>query len=60
MSDTATAQSEKMKEFLKKLKASGYWNEEYDYSRVEYVNIDTKVLVVHREFGTEHMMNAGA
>ena len=50
-------QSEATKEFLKKLKASGHWNDEYDYSRVEYVRNSEKVLVVHREFGTEHMIS---
>ena len=30
-------QSQKTLEFLQKLKATGHWNDDYDYSDVEYV-----------------------
>ena len=28
----------KTQEFLQKLKDSGHWNDDYDYSEVEYIN----------------------
>jgi superfamily II DNA or RNA helicase len=43
-------------EFLQKLKDSGNWNDEYDYSKVEYVNSATKVLVIDKKFNTEHLI----
>ena len=49
--------TDKTKEFLERLKDSGHWNDDYDYSKVEYVNSNTKIIVVHRRFGTEHLMN---
>ena len=38
-------QSEKTLEFLQKLKDKGYWNENYDYSDVEYTNNTNKIKV---------------
>ena len=35
--------TDKTQEFLQKLRDSGNWNDEYDYSKVEYVNIKTSV-----------------
>jgi len=46
--------TDKTKEFIQKLKDSGYWNDEYDYSKVEYVNSKTKVIIIDKKFGTEH------
>jgi len=46
----------KTKEFLQKLKDSGHWNNEYDYSKVEYVSAKTKVIVIDTKLGTEHQM----
>jgi len=45
--------TEKTKEFLQKLKDSGNWNEEYDYSKVEYINSNTKVNVID-DLGCNH------
>ena len=37
-------QSQKTLEFLQKLKDKGHWNDDYDYSEVEYVTAKHKVL----------------
>ena len=46
--------TEKTKEFLEKLKKSGHWNDNYDYSKVDYINNSTKVIVIDKIFNTEH------
>jgi superfamily II DNA or RNA helicase len=43
-------------EFLQKLKDSGNWNDEYDYSKVEYIYAKTKVLIIDKKFNTEHLI----
>ena len=48
--------TEKTKEFLQKLKDSGNWNDNYDYSKVDYVNIATPIFVFD-ELGFEHKIN---
>ncbi len=48
--------TDKTKEFLQKLKDSGHWNDDYDYSKVEYVNIKNKVLIIDKEFDSEHLI----
>jgi superfamily II DNA or RNA helicase len=52
--------TEKTKEFLQKLKDSGHWNDDYDYSKVDYVNSYTKVVVVDKKFDTEHSITTQA
>ena len=32
--------------FLKRLKERGHWNNDYDYSHVEYKNAHTKIKVI--------------
>ena len=49
-------QSQKTLEFLKKLKDSGYWNDDYDYFEVDYVNNGTKVSVIDNEFNSRHLI----
>ena len=49
--------SEKTKEFLKKLKDSGHWNDNYDYSKVDYKGVTTKVIIIDKKFGSEHLTN---
>ncbi len=47
--------TEKTKEFLQKLKDSGNWDDNYDYSKVNYINSKTKIKIVcleHGEFTT--------
>jgi superfamily II DNA or RNA helicase len=46
-------QSEKTIEFLKKLKYSGNYNENYDYSKFNFEKLDTKSIIID-EFGFEH------
>mgnify|MGYP001562214918 FL=1 len=46
----------KTKEFLQKLKDKGFYNDDYDYSKVVYVNIDTSVIIFD-ENGFEHSQN---
>ncbi len=48
--------TDKTKEFLQKLKDSGHWNNDYDYSKVEYVKSNTKVIVIDKQFNTEHLI----
>jgi hypothetical protein len=47
---------DKTKQFLQKLKDSGHWNNDYDYSKVVYVNSKTKVIVIDKRFETTHMI----
>ena len=49
--------SQKTLEFLQKLKDKGHWNDDYDYSEVEYINNRTKVIVTKKDFNTKHEMN---
>jgi superfamily II DNA or RNA helicase len=50
--------TDKTKEFLQKLKDSGNWNEDYDYSKVVYEGSSTKlVLVIDKNYNTEHLIN---
>lgn len=48
---------DKTQEFLQKLRDSGNWNDEYDYSKVNYVNSKTKVIVIDTKFNTEHLIS---
>jgi hypothetical protein len=48
--------TDKTKRFLQKLKDKGHWNDDYDYSKVEYVNAHTKVPVIYKKYDTEHLM----
>ena len=46
------SQSPKTLEFLQKLKDSGNWNDEYDYSDVDYILSNQRVNIyckIHRE-----------
>ncbi len=47
-------QSHKTLEFLQKLKDSGNWNDEYDYSEVDFINTKTKIDVIKKDFNTIH------
>jgi len=49
-------QSQKTLEFLQKLKDKGHWNDDYDYSEVEYVNTGTKISVIDNEFNSRHLI----
>jgi superfamily II DNA or RNA helicase len=49
--------TDKTKEFLQKLKDSGNWNNNYDYSNVVYNKREDKILIID-ENGFEHLVNA--
>jgi len=36
-------QSQKTLEFLQKLKDSGHWNDDYDYSEVDFYGVHAKI-----------------
>lgn len=42
-------------EFLLELKESGHWNDNYDYSLVDYNGKTSKIIVIHSEFNTKHL-----
>jgi len=48
--------SQKTLEFLQKLKDKGHWNDDYDYSEVEYVNALKKVIIIDNRFNTKHLI----
>ena len=50
-------QSQKTLEFLQKLKDSGHWNDDYDYSEVVYLNTHTKVIVIDKNYKTKHLIS---
>jgi hypothetical protein len=45
-------QSPKTLEFLKKLKDSGNWNDEYDYSEVDFINSKTKIIIIEKKWNS--------
>ena len=49
-------QSQKTLEFLQKLKDSGHWNEDYDYSEVEYTGAHNKLIIINRSNQLKHLM----
>ena len=50
-------QSQKTLEFLQKLKVSGHWNDDYDYSEVEYVSAKDKVIVIDKKWNSRHWLS---
>ena len=49
-------QSQKTLEFLQKLKDSGHWNDEYDYSEVDFIKNSERVLVIDTKIETKHLI----
>ena len=47
----------KTKEFLQKLKDSGHWNDNYDYSKVKYSSESDKVIIIDKKYGSEHLIS---
>ena len=41
-------QSQKTLEFLQKLKDKGHWNDDYDYTKVIYINAKTSVILFNK------------
>ena len=50
-------QDKKTLDFLRKLRDSGNWNDDYDYSNVKYIDGKTNVLIIDKTFNTEHLIN---
>ena len=51
------SQSQKTLEFLQKLKDSGHWNDDYDYSEVEYISAKNKVIVIDKKWNSRHRLS---
>ena len=49
-------QSQKTLEFLQKLKDKGHWNDDYDYSEVEYTGSKNRVIILNKLTQTKHLM----
>ena len=49
-------QSQKTLEFLQKLKDKGHWNDDYDYSEVEYTGSKNRVVIINKLTKIRHMM----
>jgi len=50
-------QSQKTLEFLQKLKDKGHWNDDYDYSEVEYINSETKIILIDKKIKSRHLIS---
>ena len=48
------SQSPKTLEFLQKLKDSGNWNDDYDYSKVDYKTSRDRVKIINKSSNTIH------
>ena len=49
-------QSQKTLEFLQKLKDKGHWNDDYDYSEVDYTGSKNRVVIINKLTQIRHMM----
>ena len=49
-------QSQKTLDFIQKLKDSGHWNDDYDYSEVNFMKNSERVLVIDTEIETKHLI----
>ncbi|MGB0376316.1 MAG: hypothetical protein ACPGC5_03885, partial [Flavobacteriaceae bacterium] len=45
-------------EFLDDIKLKGVWNDNYDYSKVEYTLASKKVIIVDKRYNSEHLIQA--
>lgn len=50
-------QSQKTLEFLKKLKDIGHWNDDYDYSEVDYIDNTTKIILFDKKYNSKHLIS---
>ena len=48
------------KEFLQKLKDSGNWNDDYDYSEVKYYDRSTEVIILDKKSNSKHSITPRA
>ena len=52
-------QSQKTLEFLQKLKDKGHWNDDYDYSEVDFIKTKEKIILIRNDFKTKHLLYPG-
>ncbi len=52
------AYSKKALEFIEKLKSKGMYDENYDYSRIDYINTKTKLIIIDKSYQTSHLITA--
>ena len=52
------SQSQKTVEFLQKLKDIGHWNDDYDYSEVDYLYAKSKIIIIDKSYNTRHLISA--
>ena len=45
-------------EFLYDIKSKGVWDENYDYSKLEYQGASKKVLIIDKRYNSEHLIQA--
>ncbi|MDB4130540.1 SNF2-related protein [Flavobacteriaceae bacterium] len=45
-------------EFLKDIKNKNQWDNNYDYSKVEYTGASKKVLIIDKRYNSEHLIQA--
>lgn len=50
------SQSQKTLEFLQKLKDSGHWNDDYDYSEVDFIGVKKRVIVTCKLNQIKHLI----
>ena len=50
-------QSQKTLEFLQKLKDKGHWNDDYDYSEVDYIGSKDKIIVIDKSWKSKHLIS---
>lgn len=50
------SQSQKTLEFLQKLKDSGHWDDDYDYSEVDYIGSKNRVVIINKLTQIKHLM----
>ena len=46
----------KTKEFIKKLKDDGQWNDDYDYSEVVFKSFHSKLIVTYKKYMSRHLV----
>ena len=54
------SQSPKTLEFLQKLKDSGNWNDDYDYSKVNFIRTKTKIDVIKNRELVQTILSFGS
>ena len=45
-------------EFLDDIKLKGVWNDNYDYSKVEYTGASKKVIIIDKRYNSEHLIQS--